>query len=84
MDSDLAKWLRDVRSRLRAARLALELTHRAAGERTGVPFQTITRIETGKTVPTIEVIYRLAVGYEADLCFILCGTEPAKRNGRKP
>lgn len=52
-----------VADRVRGERLARGWSYREAGERSGVPFQTITRIETGKTAPTPAVLHRLAVAY---------------------
>jgi len=79
-EQEYEEWARAVRDRLRAIRLELGLSHRAAGERTGVPFQTITRIETGKVKPTSEVLYKLAKGYGVTLEEILCG----KKGRRHP
>lgn len=77
--TELAVWLTGVRERLRACRLALDLSHRAAGERTGVPFSTITRIETGKTTPTLDVLWKLCAAYGVPLCDVLCEPRAAKK-----
>ncbi len=77
MEKAFDDWLTAVRGRLRSARLKAELSHRAAGQQTGVPFTTITRVETGKTKPTAEVLFRLAVGYGLKLGELLA--DPPRR-----
>ena len=90
-EEEYGRWLAGVRERLRAARLALGLSHRKAGELTGVPFQTITRVETGKVKPTSEVLFKLAKGYGVSLNSVLCGdpqseppAPPKPRKGKRP
>lgn len=86
-DPALTDWLDGVRARLRAARTAKGLTHRAAGAAAGVAFQTVTRIEGGKTVPSLDVVYALCAAYEVPLCEVLCEgqlpTEPKKAGAKK-
>lgn len=81
-DSELATWLGNVRERLRSARLAKELSHRAAGERSGVPFRTITRIELGAGVPSLDVLWKLCAAYGVPLCEVLCEPQPAPKKPR--
>jgi DNA-binding XRE family transcriptional regulator len=84
-EAEYVAWLDGVRERLRATRKALGLTYRAAGDRTGVPFQTITRVETGKVRPTSEVLFTLAKGYGVSLEELLCGCKcPPRKPRRKP
>lgn len=75
-DPEFVAWLAGVRDRLRAARARCGLSFRAAGDRTGVPFQTITRIEAGRNVPTVDVLFKLARGYGMSLVDVLCGPGP--------
>lgn len=71
-------WLDGVRSRMRAARESLGLSFRAAGERTGLPFASIQRTESGRVHPSLELLYSLAVGYGVPIGQILCEGEAAK------
>jgi transcriptional regulator with XRE-family HTH domain len=61
--TDYQDWIAGVRVRAKAAREALGLSLRAAEEKTGVPFMSIRRVETSDFVPTLDVLWRLAVGY---------------------
>lgn len=74
MDTDAAyrAWLDGVRARLTAVREGLALSFRAAEERTGVPFASIQRAEAGRVNPTLELVYRLAVGYGVPVGELLC------------
>lgn len=88
MDDEFVTWLGEVRARLREKRVALGLSFRVASERTGVPFTTIGRVETGKVAPTLEVLFRLARGYGMTPQEALFGppdVSPAKasRNGKR-
>ena len=65
---------------------------RAAEVKTGVPFTTIDRVEKGKTVPSLDVLYRLAEGYGVPIAEIVSvalptsappASEPGKRGGAK-
>jgi transcriptional regulator with XRE-family HTH domain len=74
---------------MRAAREGLGLSFRQAEERTGVPFASIQRVEAGRVDPSLELLYRLAVGYGVPVCELLCGEEPPapgpkKKPGRPP
>ena len=87
-DPELANWLAGVRERLRAARAAKELTHRAAGAAAGVSFQSVTRIESGQVVPSLDVLFALCAAYGVPLCAVRCEPPPApapkKPRGKKP
>lgn len=67
------KHLLAIRRRCREIRASLGLSYRAAEGRTGVPFNTISRIENGKVEPSSEVLFRLAKGYGVTLKSLLCG-----------
>ncbi|HYH65538.1 MAG TPA: helix-turn-helix transcriptional regulator [Urbifossiella sp.] len=84
MDAKAYKtWLDGVRERVKAARDELKLSLRAAADLTGVPFKSIHRVEASDFVPTLEVLYRLAVGYGVTVGALLCEEETAKPRGKK-
>ncbi len=56
---------------LRAARAALRLTLKEAGERADVHYVAISRYESGKAVPTLESLYKLADAYGVEVSEIV-------------
>ena len=59
--------------RMRAAREAAGMTQVAAAERSGVHRISIMKFETERTVPTLDVLYRLAAAYGVNVCELLPG-----------
>ncbi|MFF4343092.1 helix-turn-helix domain-containing protein [Kitasatospora sp. NPDC001540] len=66
--------------RLRAARERRGVTLTAVGRATGISVSTLSRIETGRRRPTLEVLLRLAEEYEVSLDE-LAGRAPAPAAG---
>ncbi len=75
---EFTAWLAAVTARVKAIREQKGLSLRAAGELTGVPFNTIARVEAGRTVPSLEVLYTLAAGYGVTPACLLCGDRRRK------
>jgi len=65
-----------LRARCRAARLAVGASFREAERLTGVPFNTISRIENANMEPSSAVLWKMAVGYGVPLESLLCGNPP--------
>lgn len=79
--ADYAAWLDRVRGRMRAVRESLGLTYRAAEARTGVPFASIARIESGRIKePTVDILWRLAKGYGVPVGELLCDAAAPKKS----
>ncbi|MGA5703189.1 helix-turn-helix domain-containing protein [Peterkaempfera bronchialis] len=70
-------------SRLRAAREQRGATLTGVGCATGISLSTLSRIETGRRKPTLEVLLRLAKEYDVSLDE-LAGTAPAAAAGPRP
>lgn len=70
---------------MKTVRESLGLSYRAAEGRTGVPFASISRVEAGRVVPTLELVYRLAVGYGVPVSTLLCpdSERPKGKTARK-
>ncbi|MFE6747348.1 helix-turn-helix domain-containing protein [Kitasatospora purpeofusca] len=66
--------------RLRTARERQGATLNGVGRATGIPPSTLSRIETGRRKPTLEVLLRLAKAYGVSLDE-LAGTAPAAADG---
>jgi transcriptional regulator with XRE-family HTH domain len=73
-----AAWLAGVLARLKATREDLGLTFRAAGERTGIPYASIQRVEAGRVRPTLELLYSLAAAYGVHISDLLCDASGKK------
>jgi transcriptional regulator with XRE-family HTH domain len=58
-------------ARLKAARASALLSQATAGEKAGVHPVSIAKFETDKTVPTLDVLYRLASAYGVTVCSLL-------------
>lgn len=56
---------------LRAARVAAGMSQVAAGQKAGVHFVSIAKFETGKSTPTLRVLYRLAAAYGVTVADLL-------------
>ncbi|MFF3216863.1 helix-turn-helix domain-containing protein [Streptomyces sp. NPDC002886] len=69
--------------RLRAARERIGATLTGVSRATGISPSTLSRIETGRRKPTLEVLLRLAQAYGASLD-ALAGTTPAAATGAAP
>lgn len=74
--------------RLKAARANAGLSQATAGEQAGVHPVSIAKFETDKTVPTLDVLYRLAAAYGVTVCSLLPEGErvsdpPATGDGKK-
>jgi len=65
--------LAGLQRRVLAARKNLDLSFRKAEQKTGVPFNTISRIEKGEIEPSLSMLQRLAKGYGVTLKSLLCG-----------
>lgn len=71
-------------ARLKAAREAAGLSPQQAGERAGVHFVSIYRIENEERVPTLDVLYKLAAAYGIKEARDLLPPPPAPESKRKP
>ena len=60
-------------TRLRAAREEKRLTQRELAIAADMTERTISNIENGVTMPTVEVIHRLCFELDVELCYILQG-----------
>lgn len=61
---DFSSYLRrEIATRVKAARAKRGWTLRAAGENLGISHQTIYLIENKKAIPTLQVIYSMAMGF---------------------
>jgi transcriptional regulator with XRE-family HTH domain len=78
------RWIAGVRERLRAARLAKGLTHRAAGAAAGLSFTMVTRVESGAREPSLSTVHALCAAYGAPLCDVLCDMPPDPAPAPKP
>ncbi|QCX73747.1 DNA-binding transcriptional repressor PuuR [Streptomyces sp. YIM 121038] len=77
---DVARTLAAMGPRLRAVRERRGVTLAAVSRATGVSSSTLSRIETGRRKPTLEVVLQLAKEYEVSLDE-LAGTAPAPAAG---
>ncbi|MFE4512728.1 helix-turn-helix domain-containing protein [Kitasatospora sp. NPDC056783] len=75
-DDGVADTLAALGPRLRAARERRGVTLTDVSRATGVSLSTLSRIETGRRNPTLEVLLRLATAYDTSLDE-LAGTAPA-------
>ncbi|MFI8093803.1 helix-turn-helix domain-containing protein [Streptomyces sp. NPDC086080] len=73
---DVADTLAAMGPRLRAARVHRGATLTGVGRATGISLSTLSRIETGRRKPTLDVVVRLAKEYGVSLDE-LAGTAPA-------
>lgn len=78
------RWIAGVRERLRAARLAKGLTHRAAGAAAGLSFTMVTRVESGAREPSLSTVYALCLAYGVPLSDVLSEESPAPAPAPKP
>ncbi|MFE7122586.1 helix-turn-helix domain-containing protein [Streptomyces sp. NPDC057617] len=69
--------------RLRAAREQRGATLTGVSRATGISLSTLSRVETGRRKPTLEVLLRLAKAYDISLDE-LAGTAPAAAAGSRP
>lgn len=70
-----------VARRLAELRRARKLTQEQAADATGVAWRHLQRLEAGTENPTIETVYRLAVGYGATLADVFL---PGANDGTPP
>ncbi|MFJ9342110.1 helix-turn-helix domain-containing protein [Streptomyces sp. NPDC101733] len=83
MGDAMADTLAAMGPRLRAARERRGATLTSVSCTTGISLSTLSRIETGRRKPTLEVLLRLATAYDASLAE-LTGTAPAATAGSRP
>ncbi|WP_161968119.1 helix-turn-helix domain-containing protein [Fimbriiglobus ruber] len=84
MNPELLAWAEGVRERIRRIRADAGLSAREAGERCGVPFANLNKIETGKTaIPTIEFLFDIAKGYGVPFQWLMFGGETPKGGKKK-
>lgn len=57
--------------KMKETRTAAGLSQQQAGDVSGVHRISIAKFETGKTVPTLAVLYRLAAAYGVTVCDLL-------------
>jgi transcriptional regulator with XRE-family HTH domain len=55
--------MNELATRLRVERARLDWTLKEAAEKAGVHFVTISKYESGKKLPTLDALYRLANAY---------------------
>ncbi|HXD86837.1 MAG TPA: helix-turn-helix transcriptional regulator [Urbifossiella sp.] len=65
--------------KLQAARLQAGLSRLQAAERSGVHHVSIARFETGRRVPTLTTLYRLAAAYGLGAAELLPPPDPELR-----
>ncbi|SOD63591.1 transcriptional regulator, XRE family with cupin sensor [Streptomyces zhaozhouensis] len=65
--ADLARVLNDVGPRLRALRRERDVTLAALSEETGISVSTLSRLESGRRKPTLELLFPLAKAYRVQL-----------------
>lgn len=82
-DDDVAETLAEMGPRLRAAREQRGTTLTGVSCATGISLSTLSRIETGRRKPTLEVLLKLAKAYDASLAE-LTGTAPVSVPGSRP
>ncbi|MFE2597760.1 helix-turn-helix domain-containing protein [Streptomyces sp. NPDC059396] len=82
-DDAMAGTLAAMGPRLRAAREQRGATLTGVSRATGISLSTLSRIETGRRKPTLEVLLRLAKAYDISLDE-LAGTAPAAAAGSRP
>ena len=71
----------EIAARLRSCRARLDLTQQQAGNRAGVSWMTISRAERGERIPTVDILYKLAIAYGVQITDLLPPT-PAPKPGR--
>ncbi len=69
-DREVVEGLSD---KLKLARESAMLSQQEAGTRSGVHHISIARFETNKRVPTLAILYKLAVAYGVNVCDLLPG-----------
>lgn len=72
--------MRELASRLRQHRARLDWTLKQAGERADVHYVAISRYESGKAVPTLDSLYKLAEAYGVEASTLV----PPNEIGRLP
>ncbi|WP_374223229.1 helix-turn-helix domain-containing protein [Streptomyces sp. FH025] len=82
MDDGTADTLAAMGPRLRTAREQRGATLTGVSRATGISLSTLSRIETGRRKPTLEVLLRLAKAYDVSLDE-LAGTAPTGSAGRR-
>jgi len=87
MDTSLTKSLEsstsDLGRRVRAARLAHDLTLETASRLCGVSRSTLSKIENGLMSPTFDVLQKIVVGLKIDLGELFGSTPKVNASGRR-
>jgi transcriptional regulator with XRE-family HTH domain len=75
VEDDLAKILAGIGTRLRAVRTDRQLTLETVATRTGISLSTLSRLESGKRRPTLELLIPLARTYRVALDELIAAPE---------
>lgn len=75
--------MRELASRLRAERARLDLTLKEAAEKSGVHYVTISKYESGKKLPTMDALLKLAKAYGVLASQMIAEAEAAQSDTAK-